>query len=275
MSPFPVLGKPDQPFELPSIIDKPILHPTDSNSQSNILPQEDYFKIISKDRKQIKDSKANAVLHHLTYSGQLDFHTKSKSLQTQLDYSKNSTKRYHATHSFTITKSKKRKGQIYVSSENTCLAAHRLIVIEGKKNVGLLNFGSKSPGGDFLEGETSQQSVICRQSGLYPIIKNQKKFYQENKKLVGFHSDALLFSPDVPFVFDENLQPLPEYFNCSVITALPVNLKYLKKQKEKEFSQKPKTVMFNRIQKIIQCAIVHGIRVLILGNFGCGGWFRE
>lgn len=133
----------------------------------------------------------------------------------------------------------------------------------------MLNFGSgKGPGGGFLNGAKSQQSDLCQHSALYPVIKNQKEYFRSVKQPPGYSSDAMLYSPDVPFVFDENFQPYPAYFTCSVITAASVDLKKLKKEPDSQ--EKSKTVMLNRIRILIQCAIVNNVNHLVLGEFGCG-----
>jgi uncharacterized protein (TIGR02452 family) len=119
----------------------------------------------------------------------------------------------------------------------------------------------------------AQEEDLCRHTALYTVIKDHKSYFNSLKQEWNFFTDALLYSPDVPFVFSQNLEPLPYYFKCSVITSAAVKASALRGQYN--LRQQVNFVMLNRIRKIIQCAIQNQTNVLILGAFGCGAYGNE
>jgi uncharacterized protein (TIGR02452 family) len=158
---------------------------------------------------------------------------------------------------------------IFVNKFDSLGAALQLIVDRNLSNVGLLNFRSgDGPGGGFLRSVTSQEGNLCRHSGLYPIIKNQKLCWDYHKQVYGYFSDSILYSPEVPFCFDHDGQPYQFYFKCGVITSAACKLTDVQQEQDKR--EKSNQFMLARVRKIIKCAIVNQVIYLILGAFGCG-----
>jgi uncharacterized protein (TIGR02452 family) len=158
---------------------------------------------------------------------------------------------------------------IEVVNEKAAHVAQRLI-ISGKKNVVALNFASGiCPGGAFLDGSPAQEEELCRGSALYPCIKNKPLFYNQNiMQGDEYYTDGVIYSPDVPFFRDEDLNLIEIPFNLSIITCPAPR----KRGMEGVDEEKLDTVLRTRIHKILKVARNHGHRNIILGAWGCGAF---
>jgi uncharacterized protein (TIGR02452 family) len=76
-------------------------------------------------------------------------------------------------------------------------------------------------------------------------------------------TDYMIYSPDVPFFRDDRGQLIDYPFTVSVITAAAPNAKECVRPALRG-------TMKNRLRKVIQAAIAHGNKVLMIGAFGCG-----
>lgn len=170
----------------------------------------------------------------------------------------------------------KEKGIIEIHNESTLKAVHRLCVLEKKVNVCALNFANAfTPGGGVLFGARAQEETLCRSSALYYSITQAKpsRFYQHhilNKQEFGeAASNALIYSPDCPtWIIDKNVIDKP--FVTSYITSAAVDnsSRFLKRETIREIHDK-------RIEAIINCAIVNGVKNIVLGAFGCGAFHNN
>lgn len=163
------------------------------------------------------------------------------------------------------------KGKIIITRENVIDAAYRLVVLEQKSDVLLLNFASgDAAGGGFLKGSQAQEEELCRHSGLYPGL------FLFSDKVSSFHwsspyfSDAMVFSRNVPFVFATNQQPLEKFYSASILSAAAVRMSNVVHQPN--FQEDVDTVLFQRIKRIVEVARFGKCRVLVLGAFGCGAY---
>lgn len=138
--------------------------------------------------------------------------------------------------------------------------------------VSVLNFASaKNPGGGFLKGSMAQEESLALISSLYPSLKSQKKFYDyhwENRTPI--YSDHIIFSPDVVFFRDKNLNLLENHYKISIVTSPAVNLGQIQKNKEKISKKEIDDIMIKRIEKILYISLINKTENIVLGAFGCG-----
>lgn len=159
-----------------------------------------------------------------------------------------------------------------LSKEKTVDAIFRLGDIEGK--IGVLNFASaKNPGGGFMTGAQAQEESLCYSSLLYDSLTSEEgnKFYSMNAihKLPDY-TDAMIYSPNVPFIRDSKLKNVP-FVTVNVLTSPAINRGVLAKRDDtrkglKEYDLEMKQRMF----KILYEFKKKECRTLILGAFGCG-----
>eukprot|EP00928_Gymnodinium_smaydae_P050009 TRINITY_DN33620_c0_g1_i1.p1 TRINITY_DN33620_c0_g1~~TRINITY_DN33620_c0_g1_i1.p1 ORF type:complete len:324 (+),score=79.32 TRINITY_DN33620_c0_g1_i1:33-974(+) len=151
---------------------------------------------------------------------------------------------------------------------------------EGRK-VCVLNFASgKHPGGGFRTGARAQEETLARASGLFPTLTRHMGFY--GKPPAGFHTDRMIYSPQVPVIRGDDLALLPEPFLVDIVTAAAVNLRGLKRKKDLE---RVDEVMQQRVRKLLALCQQQGAEVLVLGAWGTGvfrldpldvaQWFRD
>ncbi len=158
---------------------------------------------------------------------------------------------------------------IEITEETTSAAGKRLV--KDLDRVAVLNFASaKNPGGGFLNGARAQEEDLTRKSGLYACLNSQRDYYNANKKCKSFlYTDHLIYSPDVPFIRDENLNLLTEPYLLSVITSPAPNAGE-ELQKNPKSKDKIKQVLENRAKDVLLTAKINNHRKLVLGAWGCG-----
>ena len=145
-------------------------------------------------------------------------------------------------------------------------------VLENKEKVCALNFAhALQPGGGVLHGSRAQEETLCRSSALYYSLIQDKpyQFYlYHNKnfeKLGNAASDCLIFTPDCPTWIVDN-KKLDKPFLTSFITSAAVNNSCSNQLGVNAIRE----IHDQRIKKIIDCAIVNGVKNFVLGAFGCG-----
>lgn len=158
---------------------------------------------------------------------------------------------------------------IEITEETTSAAGRRLATNLDK--VAVLNFASaKNPGGGFLNGAKAQEEDLTRKSCLYACLNPQRDYYIANKKCKSFlYTDHLIYSPDVPFIRDENLNLLTEPYLLSVITSPAPNAGE-ELQKNPKSNDKIRQVLENRAKDVLLTAKLNNHRKLVLGAWGCG-----
>lgn len=157
--------------------------------------------------------------------------------------------------------------EITVTNETTTQAAVRLLS-EGYKDLVALNFASaKNPGGGFLAGANAQEEDLCRMSCLYRCLTSQPKYYNDNiMQNDNLYTDNIIYSPNVPFIRDEELNLLDQPYSLSIITSPAPNLS----NGQSISDDKLRSILKNRIKKILLVAAQHHHKNLILGAWGCG-----
>ena len=147
---------------------------------------------------------------------------------------------------------------------------------EGAKPVLVLNLANPvNPGGGVRNGAKAQEEDLCRKSSLLLSLESPEAvpYYRYNKSLHSYMgSDAIMITPEVEIIKDENGDLLPESVVVSVMTcAAPM----IKRGMEGLSDQQYKDLLYNRITGMLKVAAYLGYQVLILGAFGCGAFGND
>ncbi len=146
----------------------------------------------------------------------------------------------------------------------------------GNSRILLLNLASAvRPGGGVRDGMGGQEEDLCRNSTLLMSLESgsAKSFYDYNNELhTRMGSDAVILSPDVAVFRDEEGALLETPFLISVITCSAPNVRFGLEGKTQEEYQ---TLLYERIEGILRCAVHLGYPSIILGAFGCGAFHND
>ncbi|MFL5357551.1 TIGR02452 family protein [Archangium sp.] len=161
--------------------------------------------------------------------------------------------------------------RIEVTPEKTGEASRRLVETERAPGVVALNFASaRNPGGGFLGGAKAQEEDLARCSALYASLITQPDYYAINREEPSLlYTDHLIYSPEVPFFRNEQLELLEHPFHVSIITAPAPNAGQALR-KEPSAGPRIREVLFARALEVLRVAARHGHRTLVLGAWGCG-----
>ena len=114
-------------------------------------------------------------------------------------------------------------GCIHTCENIDSYALARKRIGEGVAKVLVLNLASPvHPGGGVRRGARAQEEDLCRKSSLLLSLesKTASKYYEYNKSLHSFMgSDALMLTPSVEIIKDENGMLLDETIIVSVLTC--------------------------------------------------------
>jgi uncharacterized protein (TIGR02452 family) len=114
--------------------------------------------------------------------------------------------------------------RVEVTGETTQEATHRLAADGGGELV-LLNFASATrAAGGFLRGAKAQEEDLARCSALYECLRTQTEYYALHRmRDTPLYSDAMIYSPRVPFFRLRSESRLDHAYEASVITAAAPN----------------------------------------------------
>ena len=138
--------------------------------------------------------------------------------------------------------------------------------------IGCLNFASaKNPGGGFLGGAQAQEESLCRASALYLTqMRYFSDVYEFNRsRRTYLYSDYMIYSPDVPFFKDDGDALLPCPYQMDILTCPAVNIGAMRNNRPEELLL-AEEVMISRMDKLLSVFVLHGVKTLILGAWGCG-----
>jgi len=199
-------------------------------------------------------------------------------LKESIEESIKLTQLYLEGHKFDLDKKpiKSNDYNIIITSDRTLEAVYKYYIQKNKKGkIGVLNFASaKHPGGGVTKGTGgAQEESICRISTLYPCLNTEflnENYYSYHIEKRTENTDRIIYVPNVTvFKLDgENIELIKDYkdwYNIDVICCAAHNQKAYKVEFEKL-----KTINYNKIKAIIQCAVENNVDNLILGAFGCG-----
>ena len=131
------------------------------------------------------------------------------------------------------------------------------------------------PGGGVRRGSKAQEEDLCRCSSLLMSLesKTAKKYYEYNKSLhTKMGSDALMITPQVEIIRDENGELLDETVIVSVITCAAPMVSY---GKEGMSDAAYERLMYDRITGLLKSVAYLGYKNLVLGAWGCGAFGND
>lgn len=141
----------------------------------------------------------------------------------------------------------------------------------GVTDVCSLNFASaKNPGGGFRGGSKAQEESLARASGLYACLQQAPDYYRFHKRNGDcMYSHHMIYSPAVPVFRDDLDELIDQAWMTSIITSPAVNAGVVRRG-NRDREEEIKTVMFERIDRVLRLASAKGHRNLVLGAWGCG-----
>ena len=147
---------------------------------------------------------------------------------------------------------------------------------EKSKPILVLNLANPvNPGGGVRRGSKAQEEDLCRKSSLLLSLESLEAsvYYKYNKSLNTYMgSDAVMITPQVEIIKDENGDLLDESVIVSVMTcAAPM----LRDGMEGLTDQEYRDMVYGRITGMLKVAAHLGYEVLILGAFGCGAFSND
>lgn len=140
----------------------------------------------------------------------------------------------------------------------------------------VLNFAnSVSPGGGVRRGAKAQEEDLCRKSSLLTSLESERAkpyylYHRGNDPYLA--SDAMILSPYVEIVRDENNELLDEPIKVAVLTCAAPNL--MRGNQGLTDAQLEK-LLYQRIQGIVAMAASLNYNKLVLGAWGCGAFRND
>lgn len=161
------------------------------------------------------------------------------------------------------------------STKRTLQSAKEYIKLGYK--VGCLNFASaKTPGGGCNGNANAQEESLCRASSLYYCISDKdcmSKFYLPHRRVsfTTLYNDDCIFTPDVAVIRndsgDNSVLREKDWYYISFVTCAAPNVGAYK---EKLTEADQYNLVRKRLDRIMRVFAVNGIRIVVLGAFGCG-----
>ncbi|HEU5353027.1 MAG TPA: TIGR02452 family protein [Actinocrinis sp.] len=162
-----------------------------------------------------------------------------------------------------------------VTGEDTITAARRLVASPGGR-VAALNFASaRHPGGGYLTGAKAQEEDLCRKTLLYPCLLTAPDYYADHQRARDpFYSHRLIYAPDVPVIRDTRNQLTAPMITLDVITCAAPNAGVIERYRPEQVGRIPEQLT-ERAGAVLQAAVRHGARRLVLGAWGCGVFHND
>ena len=148
---------------------------------------------------------------------------------------------------------------------------------EGRNEILVLNFANPvNPGGGVRLGARAQEEDLCRKSSLLLSLETRQasRYYNYNRGLSArfMSSDAVMITPKVEIIRDENGDLLDETVVVSVMTCAAPYLRYgLDGMTQQQYED----LFYRRIVSMLRCASHMGYKYLVLGAFGCGAFGND
>lgn len=148
--------------------------------------------------------------------------------------------------------------------------AVRILAVEGKTDIGVLNFASaKNPGGGFLNGAKAQEESLTVSGTLYPTLTAHEEYYRENRAYRSMmYLDYGIYSPGVVLFRDGDFRLTETPVKASVLSMPAVNMgQVILKREDRE---EAKRVMRRRMKLVLGIFAEQKAKHLVLGAYGCG-----
>ncbi len=147
---------------------------------------------------------------------------------------------------------------------------------EKKQQVLVLNLANPvHPGGGVRLGARAQEEDLCRKSSLLLALETEEaaEYYNYNKALHTYMgSDALMITPQVEIIRDEDGELLEESVTVAVMTcAAPMLRNGMEGRSEQEYED----MMCQRMHGMLTVAAHLGYQMLVLGAWGCGAFGND
>ena len=150
------------------------------------------------------------------------------------------------------------------------------------EQIAVLNFANPiHPGGGVKRGAKAQEEDLCRRSSLLLSLESKaaKPYYEYNMNCDRYlSSEAIIISPNVEIIKDENYIPLSKSVLVDVITcAAPIySLHALPSNTEsQEMHKQHYQIFYQRIYRMLKCCAYFGYQNLVLGAWGCGAFGND
>lgn len=221
----------------------------------------------------------------------VEFYSQDKTLLAETRSSMEKTRLYGADeYPFVpMPENDKEDAEIRITRKRSFEAASSLVAEYPSKKVAVLNFASAvQPGGGVKNGSSAQEEALCRCSNLYPTLDQGwlwDSFYNQNRAMSDIrHTDACIYSPEVIICKSDNDNPerLPKNKWCTVdvISCAAPNLNnniYNKYNPEMPGTiavsdEELYQIHLKRARHIMCVAAANGVKILVLGAFGCGAF---
>jgi uncharacterized protein (TIGR02452 family) len=158
-----------------------------------------------------------------------------------------------------------------VTGESSTEAARRLASVPGAGPVAVLNFASaRNPGGGYVNGAQAQEEALCRASALYHCLLRAPEFYAHHREVRDpFYSDRVIHSPAVPVFRGDRGPLLDRPFAAAFLTSAAPNAGVIARTMP-ERGDAVGPALDARAERVLEVAVAHGYRRLVLGAWGCG-----
>ncbi|MFI1564340.1 TIGR02452 family protein [Streptomyces sp. NPDC020490] len=155
---------------------------------------------------------------------------------------------------------------VEVTGESSLEAARRL-----GADTAVLNFASaRNPGGGYLGGAQAQEEALCRASALYTCLLRAPEYYEHHRAHRDpFYTDRVIHSPAVPVFRDDRGRLLDEPYTAGFLTAAAPNAGVVLRRAPQRAGELPRALAV-RAGRVLETAVAHGYRRLVLGAWGCG-----
>ncbi|RCH65755.1 TIGR02452 family protein [Streptomyces sp. SDr-06] len=176
----------------------------------------------------------------------------------------------HGPEPLAVTPDRDRATRIEVTGESSLDAARRMVG-ESPERVAVLTFASaRNPGGGFLNGAQAQEEALCRSSALYATLLRAPDIYARHRADRDvFYTDRVIHSPGVPVFRDDRGRLLDTPYLAGFLTSPAPNAGVIARRTP-EAAHRVGPVLDARAGRVLETAVLHGYRRLVLGAWGCG-----
>ncbi|MGV9316160.1 TIGR02452 family protein [Streptomyces sp. NPDC003691] len=178
--------------------------------------------------------------------------------------------RLYGPEALSVTPGTDRATRIRVTGASSTAAALHLAG-SGPGPVAVLVFASaRNPGGGYLNGAQAQEEALCRASALHPTLLRVPGYYayhRENRD--PFYSDRVIHSPAVPVFRDHRDRLLDTPRTVGFLTSPAPNTGVIIRREPERAPLVP-GVLARRAERVLETAVHHGYRRIVLGAWGCG-----